>query len=80
MLSLANEYWMGYLKTIIKRALLPWIAYSVLSLVYFAHTLDQEFEKAEQEEIVKWKALGVSLLILVTYLLYIEFKQIQRQK
>ena len=80
MLSLANEYWMGYLKKIIVKALLPWVTYSVLSLVYFAHTLDQEFEKAEQEEIVKWKALGVSLLILVSYLLYIEFKQIQRQK
>ena len=74
MLSLANEYWMGYLKTIIKRALLPWIAYSVLSLVYFAHTLDREFESAEQEEITLWTAVGVSLLILVSYLLYIESK------
>ena len=74
MLSLANEYWMGYLKTIIKKALLPWIAYSVLSLVYFAHTLDQEFESAEQEEIILWKAVGVSLLTLVSYLLYIESK------
>ena len=74
MLSLANEYWMGYLKTIIKKALLPWIAYSVLSLVYFAHTLDREFESAEQEEITLWTAVGVSLLILVSYLLYIEYK------
>ena len=74
MLALANEYWMGYLKTIIKRALLPWIAYSVLSLVYFAHTLDREFESAEQEEKTLWTAVGVSLLILVSYLLYIESK------
>ena len=80
MLSLANEYWMGFLKNIIIKAVLPWVAYSVLSLVYFAHTLDQDFESAEQEEITTWKAVGVSLLILVSYLLYIESKQIRKDR
>ena len=34
--SLTNEYWMDYKKKIILRTLIPWVAYSVLSLVYFA--------------------------------------------
>ena len=71
---------MGYLKNIIKNALLPWVAYSVLSQVYFAHTLDQNFENAEKEEVIIWKAVGVSLLILVSYLLYIEAKQAKKAR
>ena len=78
MLSLVHEYWMGYLKKIITKALLPWITYSILSLVYFAHTLDRDFETAEREEIIVWTALGAFILILVSYLLYIETKQMQK--
>ena len=58
---------MAYLKIIIPRALVPWVAYSVLSLIYFAHTLDQDFETAEEAEHIVWQGLGVVILIIVLY-------------
>ena len=67
MQALTQEYWMAYLKKIIPRALLPWVSYSVLSLIYFAHTLDQDFESAEQIEHIIWQGLGAIILILVSY-------------
>ena len=63
------------LKKIIKSAFIPWVTYSALSLIYFAHTLNQDFEQAEKAEVMTWQGVGVSILILVTYLLYIEVLQ-----
>ena len=70
--ALTHEYWMMNLKKIISRAFIPWVTYSALSLIYFAHTLNQDFEQAERAEVMTWQGVGVSILILVTYLLYIE--------
>ena len=75
MQALTNEYWMENLKKIIKSAFIPWVIYSALSLMYFAHTLNQDFEQAERAEVMTWQGLGVLILILVAYLLYIEVKQ-----
>ena len=72
MQALTNEYWMLNLKKIIKIAFIPWVIYSFLSLIYFAHTLNEDFEHAERAEFMKWQGLGVFILILVAYLLYIE--------
>lgn len=36
MKALTHEYWTVYQRKIIYKALLPWIFYSVLSLIYFA--------------------------------------------
>ena len=70
--ALTHEYWMMNLKKIIRSAFIPWVTYSALSLIYFAHTLNQDFEQAERAEVMTWQGVGVSILILVTYLLYIE--------
>ena len=67
MKSLTNEYWMDYLKKIILRTLIPWIAYSVLSLVYFAGTLNEDFASVDGEELVFWQVVGVIILILICY-------------
>ena len=67
MKSLTNEYWMDYLKKIILRTLIPWIAYSVLSLVYFARTLNEDFASVDGEELVFWQVVGVIILILICY-------------
>ena len=75
MQALTNEYWMLNLKKIIKSAFLPWVIYSFFSLLYFAHTLNEDFEHAERAEVMTWRGLGVLILILVVYLLYIELKQ-----
>ena len=40
MRSLTHEYWTFYQRKIIYKALIPWILYSVLSLIYFAEVLD----------------------------------------
>ena len=45
--SLTHEYWMVYLKKIIVRTLIPWVFYSALCLLYFTHTLQQDFEKID---------------------------------
>ena len=80
MKSLTNEYWMVYLKKIILRTLIPWVIYSALSLVYFAHTLSEDFESADEAVPVKWQLVGVILLILIIYLLFIEAKQVKKDK
>ena len=73
--SLTHEYWMVNLKRIIKRAFIPWVTYSILSLVYFAQTLNQDFVQAERAKLMIYDGLGVLILILIIYLLYIEVMQ-----
>ena len=54
MKSLTHEYWMDYLKKIILRTFIPWVAYSVLSLVYFTQTLSDDFSSVDGGEKVLW--------------------------
>ena len=63
------------LKKIIKSAFIPWVTYSALSFIYFAHTLNQDFEQAESAELLIWQGIGGLILVLVAYLLYIEVLQ-----
>ena len=65
MKSLAHEYWMGYLKKIIVKAFLPWVAYSLMSIIYFTHTLDRDFEDKTGAGPIMWQAGGVIILIFV---------------
>ena len=58
MKSLTHEYWMVYLKKIILRTLIPWVFYSALSLIYFAHTLSEDFESADGAVLIKWHVIG----------------------
>ena len=77
MLSLAHEYWVYYLKRILWKAFLPWVLYSVFSLMFFTHVLRQGYqEEAEKSEKVKWNIIGTWLMVQVVYQLYIEFKQV----
>ena len=70
--SLTHEYWIDYKKKIIFRILIPWVAYSVLSLVYFAQTLNDNFASVDGGEKVFWQNVGVIILILNGYQLFIE--------
>ena len=54
MKSLTHEYWMDCKKKIILRTLIPWVAYSALSLVYFAQTLSDDFASVDGGEKVFW--------------------------
>ena len=74
MKSLTHEYWMGYLRKIVLRTFIPWVAYSALSLFYFAKTLDDDFETVDGGEKLFWQVIGVIILILTSYLLFIEGK------
>ena len=65
MQALTHEYWMQNLRKIVKIAFIPWVIYSALSVIYFAHTLSQDFEDAEKAEVITWHGLGVIILILV---------------
>ena len=77
MQALAHEYWMGYLKKILWRAFLPWVLYSVFSLMYFSHVLRQGYtEEANSGEKVKWYIVGSLIMIQVIYQLYIESMQV----
>ena len=49
---------MVYLKKIILRTLIPWVFYSALSLIYFAHTLSEDFESADGAVLIKWHVIG----------------------
>ena len=80
MKSLTHEYWMDYLKKIILRTFIPWVAYSVLSIVYFAQTLNDDFRNVDGAEKVFWKVIGVIILILIGYQLFIESKQMRKVK
>ena len=44
MKSLTSEFWMDYLKRIIYQTLIPWIFFTILSVIYFAHALNEEFK------------------------------------
>ena len=56
MRSLTHEYWTYYQKKIITRALLPWLAYSIMSFFYFAEVLDPDS--------IFWLFYGMILLLL----------------
>ena len=74
--SLTHEYWMVYLKKIIVRTLIPWVFYSALCLLYFTHTLHQNFEMLDSGAKFGWRAVGWTILVLVYYMLLIEVKQV----
>ena len=74
--SLTHEYWVVYQRKIIWRTLLPWIAFSCLSVVYFEHVLDAKFADAEGSELLTWRIIAGMLIALICYQLYIETRQI----
>ena len=38
--SMADQYWYGFLRTILLRTMLPWVIYSSMSIFYLAKTLN----------------------------------------
>ena len=40
--ALTDEFWMKNLKKIMLRTFLPWVIYSILSVVYFAYSLNNK--------------------------------------
>ena len=72
MRSLTHEYWTHYQRKIIYKALIPWIFYSILSLIYFAEVLSPN--SGSYKEFDKWDVLGLLVVLLTLYQLYIEFR------
>ena len=75
MRSLTHEYWTFYQRRIIYRALIPWILYSILSLIYFAYVLSPSAESYKEFDM--WDILGLLIILLTLYQLYIEYKSIK---
>ena len=72
MSSLINEYWKSCQKKIILKSLAPWIAYSIVSIIYFAKSLEAGFESIEGNELNAWRACAGCVIILTIYQLYNE--------
>ena len=72
MRSLTHEYWTFYQRKIIYKALIPWTLYSILSLIYFTEVLSPNF--STREEFDSWDVLGLLVILLTLYQLYIEYK------
>ena len=77
MRALTNEYWTKYLRQIFYELFVPWIAFSVLSLFYFALAFDQDFEPQKGDKHVILDTIGITVVVLAAYQLYAEFKQIK---
>ena len=65
MRSLTHEYWTFYQRKIIYKALIPWILYSILSLIYFAEVLS--LESGSYKEFDLWDVLGLFIILLTLY-------------
>ena len=72
MRSLTHEYWTLYQKKIIKRTLLPWLAYSIMSVFYFAEVLDPDYMEYSRNQKIFWFFYGVVLLLLAGNGLWVE--------
>ena len=65
MRSLTHEYWTFYQRRIIYKALIPWILYSVLSLIYFAEVLSPYSDTYKKFD--WWDISGLLLILLTLY-------------
>ena len=72
MRSLTHEYWTIYQRKIILWALIPWILYSILSLIYFAEALSPD--SGSYNEFDSWDVIGLLVILLTLYQLYIEYR------
>ena len=72
MRSLTHEYWTFYQRKIIYRALIPWIIYSILGLIYFTEVLSAN--SGTHKEFDAWDVLGILVILLTLYQLYIEYR------
>ena len=67
---------MVYQRKIIWRTLLPWVVFSGLSVLYFAHVLDGNFKDGASGELLGWRIIAGLLGALICYQLYIELRQV----
>ena len=72
MRSLTHEYWTFYQRKIIYRALIPWILYSILSLIYFTEVLNPNSRSYKEFDL--WDVIGLLTILLTLYQLYIEYR------
>lgn len=73
--AMTNEYWTYYLRKIIVRTFLPWVAFSLTSLAYFAVYLDSSMN----DERLGKSILAVVVILLAIYQLHIEARQLLKQ-
>ena len=67
MRSLTHEYWTNYQTKILWRALLPWLAYSILSVIYFVQVLGRDFNEVHGDELLFWRVYGGVLAAVTLY-------------
>ena len=74
MRALTHQYWGKYQFKVIFAFQCPWLAYSILCLIYFAEVLNQDNSASRHSP--SWDAAAVIILILAIYLIFIEIRQI----
>ena len=81
MRSLTHTYWGKYQFKVIFAFQFPWLAYSILCLIYFAEVLHKDSASSEESEpSSNWDVAAVLILILTIYLIIIETRQISGEK
>ena len=55
--------------------MLPWAIYSMMSIIYLAHTLNAEINYIESDFQFGWFVLEISIFVNIAYMLYLEVKQ-----
>ena len=61
----------------IKIALIPWTFYSICSMIYFAEVLSPN--SGSYKEFDLWDILGLFVILLTLYQLYIEYRAIRSE-
>ena len=76
--SLTHEYWTIYQRKIILRILIPWMIYSMLSILYFTRLQagSDVIELPESESFFKF--IGYMIIVSIAAQLFIEFRQISK--
>ena len=70
--SLTQENWNRYLKKIFMVTFLPWLSYTILSVIYFAYSLDDRNKYNDGGRSTEWIIVEYVIILQIAYLLSIE--------
>ena len=62
------------------RTFLPWVIYSILSVAYFAYSMDDRNLYMEGDRKIFWLIVEILIILSVIYQLFIELKQMMKEK
>ena len=73
--SLTQENWIRYLMKIVLVTFLPWLSYTISSVIYFAYSLDDRNKYNDGGRSTVWIVVELVIIIQILYLLSIEVIQ-----